>query len=251
MDEGPLDNLLMVIIGAIALNAMRYDPVPFGDAATLAFAGLPALMIGLGLFNLARAVLKRPSGVAQGRMRRTVEGNRNHREREGKPARARKKQQAKHTRAQADLGYMYTWDDWSDDWVLNPAHWSSHRITKITKKRIFVHDKGERQLSFDRATVERDGYILHGRQSTAAKYFYSESGKAAQEAQWAQMRKETVRASLGEHGDLLGLGAEFTRDDVMRAFRQKAHEHHPDKGGDAEIFRRLVEARDSALRTAA
>ena len=60
MDEGPLDNLLMVIIGAIALNAMRYDPVPFGDAATLAFAGLPALMIGLGLFNLARAVLKRP-----------------------------------------------------------------------------------------------------------------------------------------------------------------------------------------------
>ena len=124
MDEGPLDNLLMVIIGAIALNAMRYDPVPFGDAATLAFAGLPALMIGLGLFNLARAVLKRPSGVAQGRMRRTVEGNRNHREREGKPARARKKQQAKHTRAQADLGYMYTWDDWSDDWALNPPHWS-------------------------------------------------------------------------------------------------------------------------------
>ena len=34
------------------------------------------------------------------------------------------------------------------------------------------------------------------------------------------MRKETVRASLGEHGDLLGLGVEFTRDDVIRAFRR-------------------------------
>ena len=124
MDEGPLDNLLMVIIGAIALNAMRYDPIPFGDAKTLAFAGFLVLAIGWGLFNLARAALKRPSGIAQGCMRRTVEGNRNHREREGKPARTRKKRQAKHTSAQADLGYMYTWDDWSDDWALNPPHWS-------------------------------------------------------------------------------------------------------------------------------
>src|SRR6516225_545945 len=114
MDEGPLDNLLMVIVGAIALNAMRYDPIPFGDAKTLAFAGFLVLAIGWGLFNLARAALKRPSGIAQGCMRRTVEGNRNHREREGKPARTRKKRQAKHTSAQADLGYMYTWDDWSD-----------------------------------------------------------------------------------------------------------------------------------------
>jgi curved DNA-binding protein CbpA len=55
----------------------------------------------------------------------------------------------------------------------------------------------------------------------------------------------------GEHGDLLGLSAESTRDDVMRAFREKAYEHHPDKGGDPAIFRRLVEARDRALRTAA
>jgi hypothetical protein len=247
MDEGPLDNLVMVIVGAIALNAMRYDPIPFGDAKTLAFAGLPALLIGWGLFNLGRAAL---SAIAQGRMRKTVEGNpATLKSRKCRSPRS-KKRQAKHTHAQADLGYIYSWDDWSDDWVLNPPHWSAHRITKITKKRIFVHDKGERQLSFDRATVERDGYILHGRQSTAARFFYSEAGKAAQEAEWAQMRKETVCASLGEHVELLGLGAGFTRADVMKAFREKAHEHHPDKGGDAEIFRRLVEARDSALRTA-
>src|SRR6516165_320845 len=107
-------------------------------------------------------------------MRRTVEGNRNHREREGKPARVRKKRQAKHAHAQADLGYMYTWDDWSDDWVLNPPHWSAHRITKITKKRIFVHDEGERQLSFDRATVERDGFVANcGDRSGASSFGFA------------------------------------------------------------------------------
>jgi hypothetical protein len=49
-------------------------------------------------------------------------------------------------------------------------------------------------------------------------------------------------------GELLGLGAEFTRDDVMRAFRERAHEHHPDTA-----IRRysVVEARDRALMSAA
>ena len=49
------------------------------------------------------------------------------------------------------------------------------------------------------------------------------------------------------HGELLGLNAEYTRDDVMRAFREQAQKHHPDKGGDPAIFRRLVEAKDRAL----
>jgi hypothetical protein len=33
----------------------------------------------------------------------------------------------------------------------------------------------------------------------------------------------------------------------MRAFREQAQKHHPDKGGDPAIFRRPVEARDRAL----
>jgi hypothetical protein len=49
------------------------------------------------------------------------------------------------------------------------------------------------------------------------------------------------------HGEILSLNTEYTRDDVMRAFREKAQKHHPDKGGDPAIFRRLVEAKDRAL----
>ena len=46
---------------------------------------------------------------------------------------------------------------------------------------------------------------------------------------------------------ILGLPKGYTRADVIRAFRQQAHKHHPDKGGDPAIFRRLVEAKDRAL----
>jgi hypothetical protein len=66
-----------------------------------------------------------------------------------------KKRQAKHTNAQADLGYMYTWDIYEDWDGRIKDHWSKQRITKITKKCIFVHDEGRRQYRFDRAEVEK------------------------------------------------------------------------------------------------
>jgi hypothetical protein len=88
-------------------------------------------------------------------------------------------------------------------------------------------------LRFDRAEVEKEGRAFF-RGGTASRFFYSEAGKAAANAS----AKANDRSGLGEYADLLGLGAEFTRADVMRTFR------HPDKGGDPAISRRLIEARD-------
>jgi hypothetical protein len=140
---------------------------------------------------------------------------------------------------------MYTWNNWSDSDQRKP-HWEEHRITKITKKRIFVADEGDRQYSFDRAKAEAEGSAFF-RDGTANRRFYSEAGKVAQEAKWAQFRKDNLRAILGDHCALLGLSDGFTRADVMRAFRQQAQIHHPDKGGDPVIFRHLVMAKERAL----
>ena len=46
---------------------------------------------------------------------------------------------------------------------------------------------------------------------------------------------------------MLGLRHPFTRQDVNRAFRAKALEAHPDRGGDPDIFRSLLIARDRTL----
>ena len=46
---------------------------------------------------------------------------------------------------------------------------------------------------------------------------------------------------------MLGLRHPFTRQDVHRAFRAKALEAHPDRGGDPDIFRSLLIARDRTL----
>lgn len=42
--------------------------------------------------------------------------------------------------------------------------------------------------------------------------------------------------------DVLGVDKSATSEDIKRAFRKKAMEHHPDKGGDSEKFRQVSEA---------
>ena len=42
--------------------------------------------------------------------------------------------------------------------------------------------------------------------------------------------------------DILGVGKSASAEEIKSAFRKKAHEHHPDKGGNAEKFKELNEA---------
>ncbi len=46
----------------------------------------------------------------------------------------------------------------------------------------------------------------------------------------------------------LGLNMPYTYRELKRAFNQKAHEHHPDKGGDHHIFLKLRNALEVAMR---
>lgn len=39
-----------------------------------------------------------------------------------------------------------------------------------------------------------------------------------------------------------------SRNEVLRRFRKLALRHHPDRGGSAEMFRKLVAAREAALK---
>lgn len=45
-----------------------------------------------------------------------------------------------------------------------------------------------------------------------------------------------------DYYSILGVSKSASQDDIKRAFRKLAHEHHPDKGGDAEKFKEINEA---------
>jgi hypothetical protein len=50
---------------------------------------------------------------------------------------------------------------------------------------------------------------------------------------------------------ILGVRARASRSDIIAAFRRMAKRHHPDKGGSPQAFRKLSEAKDRLLQSAA
>ena len=98
-----------------------------------------------------------------------------------------------------------------------------------TKKRVYVerdsrswrenertyHDV--RTVVLDRATLERDGDAYC---------------RAERESYYTQPYAEAPACSQAFR--ILGLGAKCTKEDVARAYRNRAMQLHPDHGGDAE-----------------
>jgi DnaJ-class molecular chaperone len=46
---------------------------------------------------------------------------------------------------------------------------------------------------------------------------------------------------------VLGVGANASKEEVERAYRLLAHEHHPDRGGDEQQMMRINAARDALI----
>jgi len=67
----------------------------------------------------------------------------------------------------------------------------------------------------------------------------SKSSREPRAPKKAGTRGETTAQSIW---DLLGVSAQATAEEVKAAYRKKAIETHPDHGGDAETFRRVVAA---------
>ncbi len=58
---------------------------------------------------------------------------------------------------------------------------------------------------------------------------------------------EPLHMPLDQACQMLGVPANYSREDVVKAFRRLALKHHPDHGGDAGAFQKLTEARNLLL----
>jgi hypothetical protein len=87
------------------------------------------------------------------------------------------------------------------------------------------------------------------------RFVSSRSGRIASELDrlWQERYGATggappsMQMPLSDAMALLGVPIDYTKDDVIRGFRRAAKHAHPDLGGTAEMFRKLVEARDRLL----
>ena len=129
-------------------------------------------------------------------------------------------------------------------------HWFDTEVTKITTRNVMVRYRGTV------ARLDRQGLWYWWAFWRGVMFVSSRTGRIAAEldAQWHRRYGHatggippSLRMPLAEARALLGVGPNYTREEVIAAFRRKAKEAHPDVGGTAEMFRVLVEARDRLL----
>lgn len=149
--------------------------------------------------------------------------------------------------------------------------WYKYPIIKVSPKLVWIISDRGSLLSLQREELKSKGCI----QRIGQAAYYTEQGRTVwdrdprfkqneEENNWSweylffrnfrtnSFFSRATKQSPGNAGrfPLLGLKPPFTHDDVLRAFRPKALELHPDQGGDAERFRELVAERECALRMA-
>jgi hypothetical protein len=129
------------------------------------------------------------------------------------------------------------------------VHWFDTEITKITARNVMVRYRGTI------ARLDRDRLWHWWAWWRGVRFVSSRTGRiaAALEEQWrrkygtAGAVPPAMQMPLEQARPLLGVHEDYTREDVIAAFRRKAKAAHPDVGGTAEMFRILVEARDRLL----
>jgi hypothetical protein len=128
--------------------------------------------------------------------------------------------------------------------------WADAEITNITERNVVVRYAGD-TARLDRRRLWKSWALWRG-----VIFVSSRTGRAAEcfDAMWQARYGRTaggmppvMQMPLAEATALLKLSGDYTEEDVLAAFRREAKRVHPDVGGTAEQFRRLVEARDRLL----
>ncbi len=124
--------------------------------------------------------------------------------------------------------FLYT-DHCSD---YDGSEWSTaHPIMKKTAKCVFVLDSNGRTRRFDRAKLETEGDIM-GRGWW--EVFYTtpiEQRRGSRQPDWAEV---------------LGVDCKDGKAEIEKAYRRRALETHPDRGGDPEDFKAVQVAWEMA-----
>jgi hypothetical protein len=134
------------------------------------------------------------------------------------------------------------------------VHWFDTEIVRVTERNVVVRYAGA-VARLDRDKLWRWWAFWRG-----VMFVSSRTGRIAQnldEIWWERYGPSTgsgagsvppaMQMPLAAAIALLGVPENYTKDDVIAAFRRAVKKAHPDLGGTADDFRKLVEARDRLL----
>lgn len=138
---------------------------------------------------------------------------------------------------------------WAVEIDRSGVHWFDAEVTKVTERNVMVRYAGE-PARLDREQLWRGWTWWRGVRFVSSRTGYV-AGKL-DEVWWerygtAGSVPPVMQMPLARAMELLGVPPDYTEEDVKTAFRRAVKKAHPDLGGTAEMFRKLVEARKRLL----
>ena len=129
--------------------------------------------------------------------------------------------------------------------------WADAEVVRVTERNVIVRYAGE-PARLDRRSLWYWWAFWRG-----VRFVSSRTGRIAAELDelWQERYgyasggvPPAMQMPLAEAIGLLGVPVNYTEEDVIAAFRREVKKAHPDLGGTAEMFIKLVEARDRLLK---
>jgi len=144
--------------------------------------------------------------------------------------------------------YLYT--DYESDWD-GATHSTKHRIIKKTATRVYVAMYPTGSCNED-DEFEENGQVFHDVKTVVLDRHHLETlGYASNTRCWCYFHttpyEERNRPATPRHLEVLGLKTGAEKEAVKSAYLRLAKECHPDHGGNAEDFKRLQEAYETAM----
>lgn len=129
--------------------------------------------------------------------------------------------------------------------------WAETDIVGVDNTYVRVRYRGE-PARLDRKKLARSWTLYRNVYFTSTRSGYA--ARAFDQMWWEQYWRPgtappppAMQVPLADAIKLLGVPVNFTREDIIAAFRRKSLRCHPDQGGTAEQFIALVKARDRLL----
>lgn len=148
----------------------------------------------------------------------------------------------------SQIEYLYT--DYESDWD-GATHSTKHRVIKKTAKKVYVAKYPVGSCNED-DKFEEDGQTFHDVKTVVLDRHHLEVlGYASNTRCWCYFHttpwEERNRPATPQYLESLGLEGGANREAINEAYRCLAKKHHPDHGGNAEDFKRLQEAYETAM----
>ena len=145
--------------------------------------------------------------------------------------------------------FIEKWNEWAEE-----ERRKKNLMEEKRRKQKLAEEQRRRRQRQEEEERRRQQQAQEARRRHMFEEWQRQQRRAREEQQWRQRRQQRSAQPVVDHYSILGVARNADANTIKSAYRRLALQHHPDKRGDPEMFRKVQEAweelRDAEKRAA-